>query len=271
MSGPAHGRRDRACAYGGRPGLRCSGSGSIGDGLQGCAVCRSAGRGPALAGATAARSVARRAQAETFSRSCPQTRPRPGEAVSEDCLFLNVWTKATSASEKRPVMVWFHGGRFIFGSGAEPRFDGEGLARKGVVVVTMNYRLGVFGFLATPELSKDSGHDASGNWGLLDQIECLRWVRKNIAGFGGDPDRVTIFGQSAGGGSVLLLCNSPLAKGLYHRAICESGARFPRDPDLRRLSVSWRPLNNAEAAGARYAEAHGARSLQALRALSGTS
>jgi para-nitrobenzyl esterase len=207
-------------------------------------------------------------KAGAFGTSCPQTRPRPGEAISEDCLFLNVWTGAASASEKRPVMVWFHGGRFIFGSGADPRFDGEGLARKGVVVVTMNYRLGVFGFLAKPELSKESGHDASGNWGLLDQIACLQWVRKNIAGFGGDPDRVTIFGQSAGGGSVLLLGSSPLAKGLYQRAICESGARFPNDPDLRRLSVSWRPLKTAETAGARYAEAHGARSLQELRALS---
>ena len=207
-------------------------------------------------------------KADTFGSSCPQTRPRPGEAISEDCLFLNIWTGAASASERRPVMVWIHGGRFIFGSGADPRFDGEGLARKGVVVVTMNYRLGVFGFLATPELSSESGHNASGNWGLLDQIACLQWVRKNIAVFGGDPGRMTIFGQSAGGGSVLLLGSSPLAKGLYHRAICESGARFPNDPDLRRLSVSWRPSKGAEAAGARYAEAHGARSLKELRALS---
>ena len=207
-------------------------------------------------------------KADTFGSACPQTRPRPGEAISEDCLFLNIWTGAPSASERRPVMVWFHGGRFIFGSGAEPRFDGEGLARKGVVVVTMNYRLGVFGFLATPELSRESGHNASGNWGLLDQIACLQWVRKNIGEFGGDPDRVTIFGQSAGGGSVLLLGSSPLAKGLYQRAICESGARFPNDPDLRYLSVSWRPLETAEAAGTRYAEAHGARSLEELRGLS---
>jgi para-nitrobenzyl esterase len=212
-------------------------------------------------------------KADTFGSFCPQMLPpqallRPEWTFNEDCLFLNIWTKAASASEKRPVMVWLHGGRFIFGSGAEPRFDGEGLARKGVVAVTMNYRLGVFGFLATPELSKESGHNASGNWGLLDQIACLQWIRNNIAAFGGDPDRVTIFGQSAGGGSVLLLCSSPLAKGLYHRAICESGARFPSDPDLRRLSVSWRPLEDAETAGAHYAEAHGARSLQELRALS---
>jgi para-nitrobenzyl esterase len=212
-------------------------------------------------------------RADAFGSFCPQTLPRqvvprPEWTFGEDCLFLNIWTGAASASEKRPVMVWFHGGRFIFGSGADPRFDGEGLARKGVVVVTMNYRLGVFGFLATPELSKESGHGASGNWGLLDQIACLQWVRKNIARFGGDPDRVTIFGQSAGGGSVLLLGSSPLAKGLYHRAICESGARFPNDPDLRRLSVSWRPAKDAETAGARYAEAHGAHSLAELRALS---
>jgi len=165
-------------------------------------------------------------------------------------------------------MVWFHGGRFIFGSGADPRFDGEGLARKGVVVVTINYRLGVFGFLATPELSKESGHDGSGNWGLLDQIASLQWVRKNIAAFGGDPDRrdhLRPVGRRRLGAPARQLS---ARERLYHRAICESGARFPNDPDLRRLSVSWRPLKTAEAAGAKYAEAHGARSLQELRALS---
>jgi para-nitrobenzyl esterase len=208
-------------------------------------------------------------KADQFGCGCSATRFLPPESsTSEDCLFLNVWTGAASAAEKRPVFVWFHGGRFIFGSGAQPLFDGEGLARKGLVVVTVNYRLGIFGFLATPELSKESGRNASGNWGLLDQIASLQWVRKNIAAFGGDPNRVTIAGQSAGGGSTLLLSSSPLAKGLFHRAISEAGARFPNDPDLRRLSISWRPLKDAESAGARYAEAHGAHSLKELRALS---
>lgn len=188
--------------------------------------------------------------------------------MSEDCLFLNIWTGAASASERRPVLVWFYGGRFIGGAGSESIYDGEGLARKGLVVVTMNYRTGVFGFLATPELSKESGHNASGNYGLLDQIACLQWVRKNIAAFGGDPNRVTIAGQSAGAGSVLFLSDSPLAKGLYHRAIAQSGARFPNDPDLRGLATSWRPLKDAESAGVKYAEAHGAHSLKELRALS---
>jgi para-nitrobenzyl esterase len=207
-------------------------------------------------------------KADQFGSSCPQTRPGPGESISEDCLCLNIWSGAASASEKRPVFVWIHGGRFIFGSGSQPLFDGEGLARKGLVVVTMNYRLGVFGFLATAELSQESGHNASGNWGLLDQIACLQWVRNNIAAFGGDPNRVTIAGQSAGGGSSLLLSSSPLAKGLFHRAISEAGARVPNAPDLRRLSISWRPLKDAESAGASYAEAHGAHSLKELRALS---
>lgn len=206
--------------------------------------------------------------ADHFGSICPQTQRNPTATISEDCLFLNVWTGAKSAAERRPVLVWFYGGRFISGAGSEPLYDGEGLARKGLVVVTMNYRTGVFGFLATPELSKESGHNASGNYGLLDQITCLRWVRKNIAAFGGDPGRVTIAGQSAGAGSVLFLSDSPLAKGLYHRAIAQSGARFPNDPELRSLATSWRPLKDAENAGVKYAEAHGTHSLKEMRALS---
>ena len=205
-------------------------------------------------------------KADHFGNICPQPHGDTS-AMSEDCLFLNVWSGAASATEKRPVLVWIHGGRFIFGAGSQPEFDGEGLARKGLVVVTMNYRVGVFGFLATPELSKESGHNASGDYGLLDQIACLHWVQKNIAAFGGDPSRVTIAGQSAGAGSVLLLSNSPLAKGLYQRAIAESGARFPRDPELRGFATSWRPLKDAERAGVKYASAHGANSLKELRAL----
>jgi para-nitrobenzyl esterase len=187
--------------------------------------------------------------------------------MSEDCLSLNVWTGARSATERRPVMVWIYGGGFLVGSGSDPMHDGEGLARKGAVVVTFNYRLGALGFLATPELSQESGHNASGNYGVLDQIAALQWVQKNIAAFGGDPSRVTIFGHSAGAGSVGFLSISPLARGLFHRGIAESQVRYPRDLELRYLSVSWRPLKGAEQAGVKYAEAHGARFPQELRAL----
>jgi len=136
-----------------------------------------------------------------------------------------------------------------------------------VVLVTVNYRLGALGFLATPELSQESGHHASGNYGLLDQIAALQWVQKNIAAFGGDPRRVTIFGHSAGAGSVGFLCMSPLAKGLFHRALAQSQVRYPRDLELRYLSLSWRPMLEAEEAGVKYAEAHGAHSLKDLRTL----
>ncbi len=201
-----------------------------------------------------------------FGSACAQL-ARGAVSGSEDCLFLNVWTGAASAKERRPVFVWIHGGRFIFGAGSQPLFDGEGLARKGLVVVTFNYRLGVFGFLATPELSRESGHNASGNYGLLDQIAALQWVQKNIAAFGGDPQRVTIAGQSAGSGSVLQLVNSPLTRGLLHRAIAESGARYPNDPEISGLATSYRQLRGAEADGVRFAQEHGAASLKELRAL----
>jgi para-nitrobenzyl esterase len=207
-------------------------------------------------------------QADRFGSICPQSGDPGG--MSEDCLFLNVWSGAVSAGAKRPVFVWIYGGGFSGGAGSSPQFDGEGLARKGLVVVTFNYRLGALGFLATPELSKESGHDASGNYGILDQIAALRWVHENIAAFGGDPGRVTIAGQSAGAGSVGFLADSPLAKGLFQRGIAESHARYPRDPELRYLSVSWRPLKTAENAGVKFAEAHEAHeahSLQELRAM----
>lgn len=207
-------------------------------------------------------------KADRFGAMCPQTQP-PGanNPMSEDCLFLNVWTGASAASERRPVFVWIYGGGFAGGSGSSPQFDGENLARKGLVVVTFNYRLGALGFLATPELSKESGHNASGNYGLLDDIAVLKWVQKNIVAFGGDPSRVTIGGQSAGAGSVGFMSMSPLAKGLFQRAIAQSHARYPRDLELRYLSVSWRPLKSAEQAGIKFAAARGARSLQELRAL----
>jgi para-nitrobenzyl esterase len=144
--------------------------------------------------------------------------------VSEDCLYLNVYSKSTDASaQRRPVLVWIHGGGFWAGFGGEERHNGARLAQKGAVVVTLNYRLGAFGFLANPALAAESPHHASGNYGLLDQIAALRWVQRNIARFGGDPSRVTIFGESAGGMSVGSLIASPLAKGLFQRAILESG------------------------------------------------
>ena len=148
------------------------------------------------------------------------------DEMSEDCLYLNVWTPARAATERLPVMVWIYGGGFQAGSASEPRQDGEKLAGKGVVVVSFNYRLGVFGFLAHPELTRESGHNASGNYGLLDQVAALQWVKANIAAFGGDPGKVTIFGESAGSFAVSALMASPLAQGLFHRAIGESGAFF---------------------------------------------
>lgn len=166
----------------------------------------------------------------TFGNACPQRFPvlmaaMPAMALNapqnEDCLFLNVWRPAGERKDL-PVMVWIHGGGYTMGAGSQPMYDGEELAKKGVVLVSMNYRLGAFGFLAHPALSKESKDGVSGNYGLLDQIAALRWVQKNIAAFGGNPGRVTIFGESAGGGSVLALMVSPLARGLFHAAIPQS-------------------------------------------------
>ena len=143
---------------------------------------------------------------------------------SEDCLYLNVWTKAPGKiDQKLPVALWIHGGGYREGWGSEPEFDGQEWGNKDVVLVSINYRLGVFGFLTHPELSKESPNHVSGNYGILDQIESLKWIKKNIAQFGGDPENVTIFGQSAGAGSVKTLCESPLARGLFKRAIIMSG------------------------------------------------
>jgi para-nitrobenzyl esterase len=183
---------------------------------------------------------------------------KPPEPMSEDCLYLNVWTAAQSAKERRPVMFWIHGGGLTRGSGAGPAYDGESLAKKGVVLVAINYRLGVFGFLAHPELSKESAHNSSGNYGLLDQIAALEWVRKNITAFGGDPQRVTIFGESAGSWAVNYLMATPLAKGLFQRAIGESGGTFGGVTRLERV----------ERAGSKFAASAGADSVRALRAKS---
>ena len=179
---------------------------------------------------------------------------------SEDCLYLNVWTPSTSSQAHLPVMVWIYGGGFAAGSASEPRQDGENLAKKGVVVVSFNYRLGVFGFLCHPDLTKESGHNASGNYGLLDQVAALKWVRRNIAAFGGDPDNVTIFGESAGSFSVSALMASPLAQGLFQRAIGESGAFFS-------VTLGAKPLALSEEADRKFTDSLGLHSLEALRAL----
>jgi carboxylesterase type B len=193
----------------------------------------------------------------------------PTDAPSEDCLYLDVWTPAKSASEKLPVMVWIYGGGFQAGSSSNPQFDGEGLAAKGVVRVQMNYRLGIYGFLTHPELDRESPHGVSGNYGLLDQIAALRWVARNIAAFGGDPTRVTIFGQSAGGGSVHFLSLSPLARGLFQRAISENGLLAPGDPFLQERSPSaYGQIREAEARNVAYLEAAGVHSIRQLRAMS---
>src|ERR1700694_1728996 len=134
--------------------------------------------------------------------------------MSEDCLYRNVWTPAKSGKERLPVLVYFYGGGFVAGDGSEPRYDGESMAHKGIVAITVNYRLGVFGFLAHPELTKESPHHASGNYGLMDQIAALKWVRDNIAKFGGDPRNVTVFGESAGSLDINVLMTSPLSRGL---------------------------------------------------------
>jgi para-nitrobenzyl esterase len=182
------------------------------------------------------------------------------DGMSEDCLYLNVWTPAKSDKERLPVMVYFYGGGFVAGDGSEPRYDGESIAAKGVVAVTVNYRLGVFGFLAHPELSKESPHHASGNYALLDQAAALRWVHDNIAAFGGDPRRVTIAGESAGSVSVSAQMASPLSKDLIAGAIGESGSIMGTLPPV--------PLAQAEQSGAKFAAELGATSLAALRALS---
>ena len=164
--------------------------------------------------------------ATQFGPRCPGTAPARARAMaspaSEDCLTVNLWTPAKSSGDGLPVMVWLHGGGFNAGSVTAPSVDGTKLARRGVVVVTLNYRLGALGFLAHPALSRESEHDVSGNYGLLDQIAALRWIRANIAVFGGNPGNVTLFGGSAGASSQGFLMVSPLARGLFHRAIVQS-------------------------------------------------
>lgn len=182
-------------------------------------------------------------------------------AKSEDCLYLNVWAPAEKTEEKLPVLVYFYGGGYVAGDGSEPRYDGASMAQKGIVAVTVNYRLHIFGFFAHPELSAESPYQASGNYGLLDQQMALQWVRENIPAFGGDPERVTIAGESAGSISVSYQMASPLSKDLIAGAIGESGAGI--HPTLAPV-----PLAEAEQIGKDFAEKAGQKSLKDLRAMS---
>jgi para-nitrobenzyl esterase len=183
---------------------------------------------------------------------------------SEDCLSLNVWTPAHDAKARLPVMVWIFGGGFLAGGTSEQRQDGEHLAERGVVVVSMNYRLGVFGFLAHPDLVRESPHHAAGNYGLLDQLAAIRWVHDNVAAFGGDPANVTIFGESAGSISVSAQMASPLAKGLFQKAIGESGAAFfVLSPGFLQRSLAGVAAEDAEFVRQRT----GARTLAELRTM----
>lgn len=208
--------------------------------------------------------------ANTFAASCMQnehtgdmlpwtTEYLDHNQTSEDCLYLNVWTPKSGATTKLPVIVFIHGGAFTEGSGAVPIYDGTNLAKTGLVIVTINYRLGIFGFFAHPELTAESPHHASGNYGLMDQIAALAWVQENIANFGGDPQRVTVWGQSAGAMSIGDLLQSPIAMGLFQRAMADSGidihSRISRD------------LKTAEQQGSAFAVQQHAASLKDLRAI----
>ncbi len=207
--------------------------------------------------------------ATRFSPACAQ-HPYPegsffarsSEPASEDCLYLNVWSSMPEG-DALPVMVWIHGGALTRGSGSAATYDGTELAKKGVVLVTINYRLGVFGYMAHPELSAEVRSNSSGNYGTSDQIQALRWVKNNIAAFGGDPNNVTIFGESAGSWSVNHLVSSPEAEGLFHRAIGQSGGNFRKLPELKRGE------NSAESRGVALQQKLGLGSIAAMRQLDG--
>jgi len=206
--------------------------------------------------------------ATTFAANCPQHLQPAGRPpwtheylvhgqTSEDCLFLNLWVPETPANTPRAVLVWFHGGAFVEGSGSVPVYDGAELARQGIIVASVNYRLDALGFLAHPELSRENG-GTSGNYALYDMIAALRWIQDNIHAFGGDPTRVTIAGQSAGASAVHLLIAAPSAKGLFARAIAQSGSG---------MGLPSLTLAQAERLGTAFAEQAGAPSMAALRAL----
>ncbi|ANH80137.1 carboxylesterase [Niabella ginsenosidivorans] len=208
----------------------------------------------------------------TGTRSAKKFGPRPvqtnvfgdmiyrSDSMSEDCLYLNIWAPYNKGS-RLPVLVYFYGGGFVAGESSEPRYDGAAMAQKGIIAITVNYRLNIFGFFAHPELSREADYKASGNYGLLDQQAALQWVHDNIAAFGGDPDRVTIAGESAGAISVSAQMASPLSKGLFAGAIGESGAAiYPTLPPV--------PLDSAEAIGKTFADQAGYPTLKELRSLS---
>lgn len=191
----------------------------------------------------------------------------PPSGVSEDCLYLNVWTPAKSASDRIPVLVWIYGGGFGGGATSEPNYSGEKLAKKGVVLVSIAYRVGQLGFLAHPELSAETTNHVSGNYGLLDMIAGLQWVQRNIAAFGGDPNKVTIFGESAGGIAVSVLSASPLAKGLFHGAVSQSGGSFGPPRPTTFPGENLKRLPDAERSGEAYAKSAGVASIAELRKL----
>jgi len=212
-------------------------------------------------------------EADKFAPACMQgggpanAKAKQGPPTSEDCLFLNVWTPAKAASDRLPVLVWIYGGGFTGGATSVPVNSGEQLAKKGVVFVSIAYRVGPFGFMAHPGLTAESKNHASGNYGMLDMIAGLQWVQKNIAAFGGNPGKVTIMGESAGGIAVSQLCASPLAKGLFHGAISESGGSFGPNRPVGLPGENMVLLADAERAGEAYAKTVGAASIEDLRKL----
>ena len=210
-------------------------------------------------------------QTTAFAPACVQGMMmgpgRGGPAPSEDCLYLNIWSPAKSPNEKVPVLVWIYGGGFAGGATSDPTFTGEKLAKKGVVLVSIAYRVGQMGFFVHPELSAETKNHVSGNYGLLDMIAGLQWIQKNIAAFGGNPQRVTIFGESAGGIAVSMLCASPLAKGLFHGAVSQSGGSFGPSRPNTMPGENMKRLADAEKAGVETLKAAGVASIAEARKL----
>ena len=206
-------------------------------------------------------------QADKFAPG-PMQGGNPPSGKSEDCLYHNIWSPAKSAKDRIPVLVWIYGGGFNAGSTSETTYSGEKLAKKGVVFVSISYRVGQLGFMAHPELSAESPNHVSGNYGLLDMIAGLKWIQKNISAFGGDPNRVTIFGESAGGIAVSMLCASPLAKGLFHGAISQSGGSFGPPRPTTFPGENLKRLPDAEIAGSNYVKNAGFSSIAEMRKVS---
>ena len=200
-------------------------------------------------------------QADKFAAG-PIQGGTPPSGKSEDCLYLNVWTPAKTTKEKVPVLVWIYGGGFGAGATSETTYNGKNLAKKGVILVSIAYRVGQLGFMAHPELSAENSNNASGNYGLLDMIAGLQWVKENIAAFGGDPNKVTIFGESAGGIAVSMLSASPLAKGLFHGAISQSGGSFGPSRTTTYPGENMKTLKVAENEGLEYMKSSGVTSIK---------